>query len=92
MLAARKGPVLSVETLGPRRIAVGKESTYEVSIVNSGEVAAEELVVFVSLPEWAEVAGAEASSGAVAGATPRARRPARCNGSWATWTPRDASG
>ena len=64
MLMARKGPVLSVETLGPRQITVGKESTYEVNIVNSGEVAGEELVVFVSLPEWAEVAGAEVSSGA----------------------------
>jgi uncharacterized repeat protein (TIGR01451 family) len=63
VLIARKGPVLSVETLGPRRIAIGKESVYEVSILNSGEVAADELVVFVSLPEWAEVAGAEASRG-----------------------------
>jgi uncharacterized repeat protein (TIGR01451 family) len=64
LLIARKGPVLSVETAGPRRITVGRESAYEVSIVNSGEVAAEELVVFVSLPEWAEVAGAEVSNGA----------------------------
>jgi hypothetical protein len=59
----RRGPVLSVETLGPRRITVGKESAYEVGMVNLGEVAAEELVVFVSLPEWAEVAGAEVTSG-----------------------------
>ena len=70
LLAAHKGPVLSVETLGPRRIAVGKESTYEVCMVNSGEVAAEELVVFVSLPAWAEVAGAEPSRGAVEGNAP----------------------
>ena len=63
VLMTRKGPVLGVETLGPRRISVGKESTYEVSMINSGEVAGEELVVFVSLPEWAEVVGAEVSSG-----------------------------
>ncbi len=64
VLFARKGPILNVETVGPRRIAVGKESTYEVRIVNSGEVAAEELVVVVSLPESAKVAGTEASAGA----------------------------
>ncbi|MEN6407740.1 MAG: hypothetical protein ABFC77_14890 [Thermoguttaceae bacterium] len=64
LLVARKGPVLSVETLGPRRIAVGKESTYEVVLTNSGEVAGEDLIVYVSLPEWAEVVGAQASTGA----------------------------
>lgn len=63
LLITRKSPVLSVETLGPRRISVGKESTYEVNIVNSGEVAAEDMLVFVSLPDWAEVTGAQASSG-----------------------------
>ena len=70
LLAAHKGAVLSVETLGSRRIAVGKESTYEVCMVNSGEVAAEELMVFVSLPAWAEVAGAEPSRGTVEGNAP----------------------
>ncbi len=64
VLIARKGPAISVETVGPRRITVGRESTYEVGITNSGEAAGEELTVFVSLPEWAEVVGAEASSGA----------------------------
>ncbi len=63
VLITRKGPALSVETVGPRTIAVGRESTYEVSITNSGDVPAEGLVVFVSLPEWAEVAGAGASAG-----------------------------
>ncbi|MBU4273648.1 MAG: hypothetical protein KKE86_13815 [Planctomycetes bacterium] len=68
VLFARKGPNLSVETFGPRTISVGRESTYEVHVINSGNVAAEGLVVYVSLPEWAEVAGAEASAGD-AGAT-----------------------
>jgi uncharacterized repeat protein (TIGR01451 family) len=64
VLSARKGPILSVETVGPRTIAVGRESTYEVHMINSGEVAAENLTVFVSLPEWTEVAGMQASTGA----------------------------
>ncbi|MCC6125695.1 MAG: hypothetical protein IT426_12080 [Pirellulales bacterium] len=70
LLFTRRGPVLSVETLGPRKIIVGKESTYEVELANSGEVAAEELIVFVSLPEWAEVANADASTGTPQLATP----------------------
>ncbi len=68
VLFARKGPNLSVKTIGPRTISVGRESTYEVQVINTGNVAAEGLVVYVSLPEWAEVTGAEASAGAV-GAT-----------------------
>ena len=63
MLFARKGPILSVETVGPRTITVGKESAYEINIVNTGEVAAEDLVVYVTMPEWAEVVGAEPSNG-----------------------------
>jgi uncharacterized repeat protein (TIGR01451 family) len=63
MLFARKGPVLSVETMGPRTIVVGRESTYQVQIMNSGDVAAEDLVVHVTLPVWAEVARIEASLG-----------------------------
>ncbi len=63
ILFARKSPVISVETLGPRKIAVGKESVYEVKIINSGEVVAEDLIVFVNLPEWADVIGSESSTG-----------------------------
>lgn len=63
LLFTRRGPVLSVETLGPRKIIVGKESTYEVALSNTGEVAADEVIVFVSLPEWAEVTHADASNG-----------------------------
>jgi uncharacterized repeat protein (TIGR01451 family) len=63
MLFARKGPVLSVETHGPRKITVGKESAYEVKIINAGDVAAEDLIVFVNLPDWAEVVGNETSTG-----------------------------
>ncbi|MEE8452031.1 MAG: hypothetical protein V3R99_08960 [Thermoguttaceae bacterium] len=64
VLFSRKSPVLSVETLGPRQIAVGKESAYELRIDNSGQNAADDVVVFVNLPPWTDVLGAEASTGA----------------------------
>ncbi len=64
LLFSRKGPILGIETVGPRQIAVGKESVYNVAIQNSGDVAANEVVVFVDLPEWADVLSADASVGA----------------------------
>jgi uncharacterized repeat protein (TIGR01451 family) len=63
VLMARKSPLLTVETVGPRRIMVGKESVYELMIHNSGEVAAEDVAVFVNLPAWADMSGAEATTG-----------------------------
>jgi uncharacterized repeat protein (TIGR01451 family) len=62
-LFVRKGPQLSVETTGPRTIVVGREASYQVQITNSGDVAADDLVVHVTLPAWAEVARIEASMG-----------------------------
>ncbi len=64
MLFTQNGPMLSVETFGPRTITIGRESSYRVSIRNSGEVAADEVAVYVQLPAWADVLGAEASTGA----------------------------
>jgi uncharacterized repeat protein (TIGR01451 family) len=79
VLFVRKAPSLAIETVGPRRISVGKEAVYQVLIQNAGEVAAEDVTVFVTLPPWAEVAGAEASVGtthaADAGAQQEANAP-----------------
>jgi len=63
VLFARKGPMLSVETTGPRTIIVGRASTYQVYLLNSGETAAEALMVYIALPAWAEIAGIEATRG-----------------------------
>ena len=65
MLIDHKSPLLSVETIGPRKIVVGKEAAYEVLLQNSGEQAAEEVAVTVGLPDWADVAAASASTGEV---------------------------
>ena len=73
MLINHKSPLLSVETIGPRKIVVGKEAAYEVLLQNSGDVAAEEVEVTVALPDWAEVAGASASNGEVRAIQPEHR-------------------
>ncbi|MBN1588514.1 MAG: hypothetical protein JW888_03275 [Pirellulales bacterium] len=65
VLLTRRSPILNVKTLGPPRIAVGKQASFEVLVENLGEVAAEAVVVTMVLPEWADVVGAEGSVGAI---------------------------
>ncbi|MGD0899848.1 MAG: hypothetical protein ABR915_18605 [Thermoguttaceae bacterium] len=68
VLFAQKSPILAVETAGPRRIVVGKEAAYEVTIQNSGEIAADDVTVYVTLPPWADVVNATSSVGEARGA------------------------
>jgi len=75
VLFVQRSPSISIETLGPRQIMIGKESAFEVTIRNAGDVAAEEVVVSVDIPSWAEVQGAEASTGAT-----RSQSPAESDG------------
>ena len=77
VLMAHKSPLLSVETIGPRKIVVGKEAAYEVLLQNSGDVAAEEVTVTVGLPEWTAVVGTSASSGEVHAAQQDRHDPCR---------------
>ncbi|MBS0210441.1 MAG: DUF11 domain-containing protein [Planctomycetes bacterium] len=63
LVMSRKSPNLSVDTVGPRKIAVGKEATYTVSLKNSGESVANDVTVFVSIPAWAEIVDARAPLG-----------------------------
>jgi len=63
VLFTRNSPVLSVSTVGPRRISVGKEAVYEITVRNAADVAAEDVTVFINLPEWADLLGAEAGAG-----------------------------
>jgi uncharacterized repeat protein (TIGR01451 family) len=62
-MLSNQSPILDVRTVGPRKIMVGKESTFEVTVRNIGEVAAEQVVVSINLPAWAEVVAAEPSQG-----------------------------
>ncbi len=74
VLFTRQSPMLGAETIGPKRIMVGKESNYEVIVYNSGQVGADQVVVTVALPEWTEVAGSEPSVGSVSSGPPDSSR------------------
>lgn len=63
-LLASKSPVISVRTVGPRTITIGKPATYQLLLENSGDAAANEVLVTVKLPAWAEIASTQASAGA----------------------------
>lgn len=63
VLTRRRGPGLVVETLGPRRIVVGKQAAYRIVLRNLGDVAASSGEVTVDVPSWADVSEVSPSRG-----------------------------
>jgi uncharacterized repeat protein (TIGR01451 family) len=64
LIVRRSSPSISVETVGPRKISVGKQATYKLVLKNSGEMSAKDVVVTVSVPGSAEVVDVKPTSGA----------------------------
>ncbi len=62
-LISRPSPVLVVETVGPRQIAIHQEATYEFVIRNTGEVAAQHVALVITIPSWVEMLKAETTAG-----------------------------
>lgn len=65
ILLSNRSPVLVVKTHGQPTIKVGRVATYYVSAANIGDLAAEDVVVSVNVPSWAEITRNQASSGMV---------------------------
>ena len=63
VLFKRQSPLLSVETTGPRTVVIGKEAVYTVTLSNGGDVAAQDLVIGVKIPDWTDVVGSQSSAG-----------------------------
>lgn len=64
-LMTQRMPVLVSKVGGPRTIVVGREATYRVLLANRGDIAAEQVVTNVSVPEGAEVVGVESVDGVI---------------------------
>ena len=62
-LFKRQSPLISVETIGPRTITIGKEATYNVVVQNAAEVAAQDVTVTIKIPQWADVVATKESTG-----------------------------
>lgn len=58
-----RSPIVEIETIGPKNLVVGQESTFKVRARNVGSVAARKLVVTTELPETVAVAGVDAKIG-----------------------------
>jgi uncharacterized repeat protein (TIGR01451 family) len=63
VVVRRSSPSISVETIGPRKITIGKQATYKLVLKNSGDMAAADVVVNIAIPEWAEVVDAKSTAG-----------------------------
>ncbi len=55
VLLSNQVPSLSFETAGPKRILIGREAKYRVSMLNRSKLDARDVIVTVRLPAWAEV-------------------------------------
>lgn len=62
---SQQGPLLTVETEGPRAILVGKEASYRVRVTNQGSAEADRVIVSVALPAWVQVTKTAARLGTV---------------------------
>ena len=64
VLFTAESPVLSVEAVGPNKVMIGREAQFIVKVRNAG-AAANNLVVMVNVPSFAEVTALETSVGAI---------------------------
>ncbi len=64
VLFTAESPVVSVEAVGPRKVLIGREAQFVVKIRNAG-AAANNLIVTINVPNFAEITGLDASVGAV---------------------------
>ena len=70
-----KSPSLIIETLGPRKAVLGKESTYRVRLQNVGDVVADAVIVRVNTPLGAQIVSAQGSRGVTDLTTDEAQKP-----------------
>ena len=62
-IVSSRSPIVEIETIGPKNLVVGQESTFKVRARNVGSVAARKLVVTTELPETVAVGAVEAKIG-----------------------------
>jgi len=63
LLLSLQGPRIMAEASGPRRIMINRPAEFVVTVRNEGDVAADDVLVSVGLPSWADVQSTAASGG-----------------------------
>lgn len=62
-LACSLGPLLRIDTIGPKAITVGEPAVFVITIANRGEAPAQAVMVRVAVPQDLELIATEATSG-----------------------------
>ncbi len=63
VLSSFTAPEITVETLGPARVSVGRHAEFKIVVRNRGSIEARDVTVGVGLPDWAEVQDVRGTSG-----------------------------
>jgi uncharacterized repeat protein (TIGR01451 family) len=63
VILTNRAPAITFETIGPRQIVIGQESIYQIRMINMGDVPAQNMIVTVKMPTWAEVNSSSATRG-----------------------------
>ncbi len=65
LLLSSKQPVIVSHVEGPRRILVGREATYQITLENTSNTQAKRIDAAVRIPEWAEIVEVTSTGGRV---------------------------
>lgn len=65
LLMSQRMPMIVSHVSGPKKIVIGREAIYRVTLANRGAETANQLLTQINVPEWAEVISAKASVGMV---------------------------
>ncbi|MGL6225178.1 MAG: hypothetical protein ACRC10_00965 [Thermoguttaceae bacterium] len=60
---APKVALIDIEMTGPNRRIVGQDSPYEFKVVNRGGAAAEQVLIAIEVPKWADISSTDFSVG-----------------------------
>ena len=75
VVISTKGPMIVLETTGPRSTVIGRKTTYKVVVRNTGDVVADGVVVRIQGPNWAEIRAINPTRGTTDRAVAKAGEP-----------------
>ena len=58
-----QSPALAIEAVGPRKVMIGREAVFKVTVQNLGDVAANGVIVTLDIPSGAEVVDIQTTAG-----------------------------
>lgn len=75
VVISTKGPMIVLQTIGPRSTVIGRKTIYKVVVRNTGDVVADGVVVRIQGPNWAEIRAMHPTRGTTDRAVAQAGEP-----------------